>query len=165
MQPKTRPTSKTATLLSRAARRFQDELKGKDNVKLSPADTPKETTATVVLSKKKPVMNGSSVMGTAVSGPFKNPQKRFSSVVKTKGLKKTFAERMALREDQKRIKQKHDALKEAYYEEQREERRRLEQRKKMKEENEKKSAVVQRISNTKKLKKLTPKQMRYIVKM
>lgn len=111
-------------------------------------------------------MNGKAVVGKDVVGNPKAGNKRFSSIVKqSKGNRKSYQQRLREQEELKRVREKSNALKEAHIEELKKERRRIEQRRLQKEENDKKSAVVQRITNTKKLKKLTPKQMRQIIKM
>lgn len=70
-----------------------------------------------------------------------------------------------MRAQREAMKEKQRALNEAMAAERAEERRRLEQKRKQKEENEKKSMVVQKITDTKKIKKMTPKQRRLLMKM
>ena len=90
---------------------------------------------------------------------------RFSSQVKVKGLRSTFAKRMEQRKKDQAFKQVQQALRDKQRAEREERRRRAEQRRKQKEENERKSSVVQVIKDTKKIKRMSKKQRRTLMKM
>ncbi|XP_043482265.1 coiled-coil domain-containing protein 86 [Leptopilina heterotoma] len=95
---------------------------------------------------------------------WKEPRKRFSSIVKTKGIRQSFEKKQKLREDLKHIKElsreKVAKMKEA--KELKKERRR--DNLKRAEENRKKSEIVQVITNTAKIKRMKKKQLRMIEK-
>lgn len=153
-------------MLNSAARDIRKEIKARPQPILKHDVMPTETTVVRSLSVKAPLMNGTTVVGLRTSGTLPDGRSRFSAIVKKSGLQsKSYEARMADREEQRRVKAKQDALMEAAKEERRKEHRRIKQRQEQRAENDRKSAVVQRISNPKKLKKLTPKQMRQIIKM
>ncbi|XP_051174411.1 coiled-coil domain-containing protein 86 [Leptopilina boulardi] len=95
---------------------------------------------------------------------WKEPRKRFSSIVKTKGIRQSFEKKQKLREDLKHIKElsreKVAKMKEA---KELKKQRRVENLKRA-EENRKKSEVVQVITNTAKIKRMKKKQLRMIEK-
>lgn len=95
---------------------------------------------------------------------WKNPKQRFSSIIKTKGIKSSLEKRKALREELNRAKEASRAI---MAEQQREKELKKERRRqnlKRQEENRKKSEVVQVITNTTKIKRMRKKQLRYIEK-
>ncbi|XP_066143204.1 coiled-coil domain-containing protein 86 [Euwallacea fornicatus] len=105
------------------------------------------------------------VKGKPKSGRFwKSEKKKFSSLIKSKGLKSSFERKQVLREKLLKVKEasKDRKAKKAEEEEMRKQRRR--DNLKRQEENRKKSEVVQVITNTKKLKKIKKKQLRFIEK-
>ncbi|KAJ8679103.1 hypothetical protein QAD02_014890 [Eretmocerus hayati] len=95
---------------------------------------------------------------------WKEPKQRFSSIVKSRGIRLSFDKKKQLRDDLKKakelsrdIKAQRDAERQAKIE------RRKENLKKA-EENRKKSEVVQVIKNTAKIKRMKKKQLRMIEK-
>ena len=91
---------------------------------------------------------------------------KFSSVKHKMGATRTtYQKKKEEREAHKEMKRKEAELKEILQEEKDEERRKALQRKKQREENEKKGMVFQKITNTKKLKRLTKNQMKSVMKM
>ena len=130
-------------------------------------DRPASLDAPVVtLSKPNAPVTNAGTVHQRKHNPLKGDRKRFSSLKKlNKAQTKSYAERMEEKEERARMKAQESSYKALINNERDEERRKAEQRKKQKEENERKGMVVQKITNTKKLKKLTPKQMRQIIKM
>ncbi len=121
---------------------------------------------TVTLSKPTVAVTNAGTVHQRKHNPLKVDRKRFSSLKKlNKAQTKSYAERMEEKEERARMKAQEESYKALIKAEKEEERRKAEQRKQQKEENERKGMVVQKITNTKKLKKLTPKQMRQIMKM
>lgn len=167
--PKKNPTPKEAKLLKEARRmkRLDEkrDLKTLDKkIVLEVAEA-----ATASLSVHKPKLdNAGNVLGKGKTGVYKaSHDKRPVGTIfkKSTAQKKTFEKRMEEREERKRVQEKQRALEEHHREQLRKERKRIEQRRKQREKNDLKGAVVQKISNSMKLKKLTPKQMRQLVKM
>ena len=76
---------------------------------------------------------------------FKSERDRFKSVIKTKGLKTSFKQRMKFKEDQQRVKAYEQSLRDRVKKEKEELRARQEQNKKNREENQRKSEVVQQV--------------------
>lgn len=105
------------------------------------------------------------IKGQPKSGRFwKSEKKKFSSIIKTKGLKSSFERKEALREKLRKVK---EASRERLAKKQEEAEQRKQRRRdnlKRQEENRKKSEIVQVITNTKKLKNMKRKQLRYIEK-
>lgn len=96
----------------------------------------------------------------------KTTKKRFSSMIVLTGKnKQSYEQRRQEREQYKAMKAQEAELIEMEREEKAEERRRALQRKKQREENEKKGLIVQKITNTRKLKKMTKNQLNSIIKM
>lgn len=105
------------------------------------------------------------IKGKPKSGRFwKTEKTKFSSIIKTKGLKSSFEKKQALREKLQRIKEdsRERKAQKQEQEEQRKERRR--ENLKRREENRKKSEIVQVITNTKKLSKMKKKHLRNVEK-
>lgn len=127
------------------------------------SEAPKHSKIKRVPNASKEVI--STIKGQPKSGRiWKSQRKRFSSIVKTKGIRNSFEKKEVLRKELLRVKDASKlrvaAKKEA--DEQRKERRR--ENIKRQEENRKKSEIVQVITNTSKLKKMKKKQMRNIEK-
>lgn len=119
-----------------------------------------------ILDRKADILSrsGTSIV-THRHNPLKSPRKRASSIVKTNKFQaKSYATRMKEKQEFREMKEQENSLKELMRSEKAEERRKAEQRKLQKEENAKKGLVTQKIT-TKALKKLTPKQMKNIMKM
>ncbi|CAH2093753.1 unnamed protein product [Euphydryas editha] len=107
----------------------------------------------------------SEIRGKPKSGRFwKSKKERFSSIVKTKGIKPDFQKKTALRLELKRTKELSKQIIEQIKEKElvRKERRR--ENIKRAEENKRKSEIVQVITNTAKLKRMKKKQLRFIEK-
>lgn len=103
--------------------------------------------------------------GKPKSGKFwKKEKTKFSSIIKTRGIRSSFEKKQALREKLKHIKEASDAIKATRLEEKELKKQRRRENIKRQEENRKKSEVVQVITNTKKLKKIKKKHLRTIEK-
>ncbi|KAF7274482.1 hypothetical protein GWI33_012866 [Rhynchophorus ferrugineus] len=116
-----------------------------------------------VLKKKQ--KKDAVIKGQPRSGRFwKSERKKFSSVVKSKGLKSTLERRKAQKEKFQRIKEASDQLKAEKKEQEEARKQRRRENMQRQEENRKKSEVVQVVTNTKKLKRMKKKQLRFIEK-
>ncbi|CAH0551345.1 unnamed protein product [Brassicogethes aeneus] len=105
------------------------------------------------------------VKGKPKSGRvWKTERKRFSSIIKTKGIRNSFEKKQQLREKLKQVKEASKALKAEKEAEKELKKQRRRDNLKRQEENRLKTEVVQVITNTKKLKKLRKKQLRFIEK-
>lgn len=105
------------------------------------------------------------VKGKPKSGRFwKSEKKRFSSIIKTKGIKKPFQKNQELRQKMKHIKELSNSIKAAKEEENEKRKQRRRENLKRQEENQRKSEVVQVITNTKKIKKMKKKHLRNVEK-
>ena len=85
------------------------------------------------------------VKGKKKPNCFKSERDRFKSVIKSKGLKTSFKQRMKVKEDQQRVKAYEQSLRDRVKKEKEELRARQEQNKKNREENQRKSEVVQQV--------------------
>ncbi|XP_078040151.1 coiled-coil domain-containing protein 86 [Augochlora pura] len=133
-----------------------------DSAAVNDADT--SNTKTVKTKKKKEQLP-EIPKGKPKSGRVWKEQKtRFSSIVKTRGIRLSFEKKQKLREDLKRVKELSRSIKaeKAAQKEAKKERRRANL--KRAEENQKKSEVVQVITNTAKLKNIKRKHLRMIQK-
>lgn len=105
------------------------------------------------------------VRGKPKSGKFwKGEKQRFSSVIKTRGLRSSLEKKQALKEKIKHIKELSNSIKAAKAEDNEKRKERRRENLKRQEENRKKSEVVQVITNTKKLKKMKKKHLRNVEK-
>lgn len=95
---------------------------------------------------------------------WKTPKKRFSSIIKTKGIKSSLEKQKALKEELNRAKEASRAIKAEIEKEKELKKERRRQNLKRQEENKKKSEIVQVITNTSKIKRMKKKQLRYIEK-
>lgn len=95
---------------------------------------------------------------------WKSQKTKFSTIVKTKGIRNSFARKEALRKELARIKEVSRSLLEKKKEEKEAKKQRRRENLKRREENRKKSEVVQVIKNTSKIKRMKKKQLRYIEK-
>ncbi|XP_034828049.1 coiled-coil domain-containing protein 86 [Maniola hyperantus] len=103
--------------------------------------------------------------GKPKSGRFwKSKKNRFSSIVKTKGIKPDFQRKTALRLELKRTKELSKQIQEQIKEKEQVRKERRRENLKRTEENKKKSEIVQVITNTAKLKRMKKKQLRFIEK-
>ncbi|KAJ3648281.1 hypothetical protein Zmor_020095 [Zophobas morio] len=103
--------------------------------------------------------------GKPKSGRFwKNEKKKFSSIIKTKGIRNSFEKKQALRKELQRVKEASRAVIAAKEEEKEQKKQRRRDNLKRQEENRKKSEIVQVITNTTKIKKMKKKQLRHIEK-
>jgi rRNA-processing protein CGR1 len=118
------------------------------------------------LSKKSKMLEKEDIpRGKPKSGRFwKNEKKKFSSVIKTRGIRSSFEKKQALRQELKRIKEASRATLAEKEEQKEQKKQRRRDNLKRQEENRKKSEVVQVITNTKKIKNMKKKQLRYIEK-
>ncbi|XP_023944038.2 coiled-coil domain-containing protein 86 [Bicyclus anynana] len=103
--------------------------------------------------------------GKPKSGRFwKSQKERFSSIVKTKGIRPDFQRKTALRIELKRTKELSKQIQEQIKEKEQNRKERRRENLKRTEENKKKSEIVQVITNTAKLKRMKKKQLRFIEK-
>jgi rRNA-processing protein CGR1 len=118
------------------------------------------------VSKKSKMLEKEDIpRGKPKSGRFwKNEKKKFSSVIKTRGIRSSFEKKQALRQELKRIKEASRATLAEKEEQKEQKKQRRRDNLKRQEENRKKSEVVQVITNTKKIKNMKKKQLRYIEK-
>ncbi|VVC90491.1 unnamed protein product [Leptidea sinapis] len=117
--------------------------------------------------KKKPKKSATevSLRGKPKSGRFwKSKKERFNSINKTKGIRLNFEKKAALRIELQNVKNLSHQLQNQQKE--KEEARKEKRRENLKrtEENKRKSEIVQVITNTKKLKRMKKKQLRFIEK-
>ncbi|CAK1541534.1 unnamed protein product [Leptosia nina] len=114
------------------------------------------------LNKKK---KGNEIRGIPKSGRFwKSKKERFNSIVKTKGIRLGFEKKKVLCSELQKTKElSRQIVAQAQEREQARKERRRENLKRA-EENKKKSEIVQVITNTKKLKRMKKKQLRFIEK-
>ncbi|XP_026501399.2 coiled-coil domain-containing protein 86 [Vanessa tameamea] len=131
------------------------------DVKSTSSDQTSKSTIKVINDDK----NVKELRGQPKSGRFwKTKKERFSSVVKTKGIRPDFKKKTALRIELKRTK---DLSKQVLEEIKEKELTRKERRReniKRTEENKKKSEIVQVITNTAKLKRMKKKQLKFTEK-
>lgn len=113
-----------------------------------------------VVSKSPAIPKGKPKSGRV----WKSERKKFSSIVKTKGIRSSFEKKQALREQMKRIKELSNSIKQEKEAEKEAKKQRRRENLKRQEDNRKKSEVVQVITNTKKLKNIKKKQLRSIEK-
>eukprot|EP01102_Stenamoeba_stenopodia_P011315 TRINITY_DN3461_c0_g1_i2.p1 TRINITY_DN3461_c0_g1~~TRINITY_DN3461_c0_g1_i2.p1 ORF type:complete len:135 (+),score=41.40 TRINITY_DN3461_c0_g1_i2:108-512(+) len=105
------------------------------------------------------------IRGKSVSGrTWKKTTKRASSQINVKPLRSSWQKKVSEKERLKQVKLHENLLKEAVRQQKEEERARMEERRKRKEENEKKSSVVQVIRDTKKIKRMSRKQLKQLEK-
>ncbi|XP_043588704.1 coiled-coil domain-containing protein 86 [Bombus pyrosoma] len=95
---------------------------------------------------------------------WKEQKKRFSSIVKTRGIRLSFDKKQKLREDLKHVKEMSRAIKAEKQAEKEAKKERRRANLKRTKENEKKGEIVQVITNTAKLKKIKKKHLRMIQK-
>lgn len=95
---------------------------------------------------------------------WKEPKKRFSSIVKSRGIKLSLEKKQKLKENIQRAKEMSRAIKEKKQAEKEAKKQRRIENLKRAEENRKKGEVVQIIKNTAKLKRMSKKQLRFIEK-
>ncbi|KAH0956607.1 hypothetical protein HN011_005080 [Eciton burchellii] len=93
---------------------------------------------------------------------WKDERKRFSSIIKTRGIRLSFAKKQKLRADMKHVKEMSRAIKEDAAAKKEEKKKRRRENLKKAEENNRKGEVVQVIKNTAKIKRMRKKQLRMI---
>ncbi|XP_011305357.1 coiled-coil domain-containing protein 86 [Fopius arisanus] len=110
-------------------------------------------------------VNNKLIKGKPKSGRvWKEPRQRFSSIIKTRGLRISCEKKQLLRDNLKRVKEQSRAIiEQKKVEKEAKKQRRIENLKRA-EENRKKSEVVQIIKNTAKIKRMKKKQLRMIEK-
>ncbi|XP_063988175.1 coiled-coil domain-containing protein 86 [Diachasmimorpha longicaudata] len=108
---------------------------------------------------------GKLIKGKPKSGRvWKEPRQRFSSIIKTRGLRISHEKKQKLRDDLKRVKEQSRAIIEQKKAEKEAKKQRRIENLKRAEENRKKSEIVQVIKNTAKIKRMKKKQLRMIEK-
>ncbi|KAI4484126.1 hypothetical protein M0804_007582 [Polistes exclamans] len=118
-----------------------------------------------VENKKKISLEQEIPKGKPKSGRiWKEPKKRFSSIVKSRGIKLSLEKKQKLKENIQRAKEMSRAIKEKKQAEKEAKKQRRIENLKRAEENRKKGEVVQIIKNTAKLKRMSKKQLRFIEK-
>lgn len=95
---------------------------------------------------------------------WKEEKTKFSSIMKTRGLRLSFDKKQKLREDLKRVKEMSREIKERRKAEKEAKKQRRRENLKRAEENRKKSEIVQVIKNPAKIKRMKKKQLRMIEK-
>ncbi|XP_018332936.1 coiled-coil domain-containing protein 86 [Agrilus planipennis] len=126
---------------------------------------PDKNTKNLVKQKSKKAIKQNIPKGKPKSGRiWKTEKKKFSSIIKTKGLKSSFEKKQLLREELKRVKEASRAILAAKQEEKQLKKERRRENLKRQEENRKKSEVVQIIKNPAKIKRMKRKQLRFIEK-
>ncbi|KAF2900551.1 hypothetical protein ILUMI_05622 [Ignelater luminosus] len=95
---------------------------------------------------------------------WKSSKTKFSSVIKTRGIRNSFEKKQALQKELKRVKEASRAIIAAKQEEKELQKQRRRENLQRQEENRKKSEIVQVIKNPNKLKRMKKKQLRYIEK-
>lgn len=95
---------------------------------------------------------------------WKSVKSKFSSNIKSRGLKSSFASKEKLRKDLQAMKELSRSIKAEKEEELRKKKERRRENLKRQEENRKKSEIVQVITNTSKIKKMKKKHLRQIEK-
>ncbi|KAL0102852.1 hypothetical protein PUN28_018268 [Cardiocondyla obscurior] len=95
---------------------------------------------------------------------WKEEKTKFSSIIKTRGIRLSLAKKQKLREDLKRVKELSRAIKAQKQADKEAKKQRRRENLKRAEENRKKSEVVQVIKNTAKIKRMKKKQLRMIEK-
>ncbi|XP_076644563.1 coiled-coil domain-containing protein 86 [Halictus rubicundus] len=95
---------------------------------------------------------------------WKEQKKRFSSIVKTRGIRLSFEKKQKLRDDLKRVKEMSRSIKAQKNAEKEAKKERRKANLKRAEENQRKSEIVQVITNTAKLKNIKKKHLRTIQK-
>lgn len=124
-----------------------------------------EKTEEKVEGKKKISFEQQIPKGKPKSGRiWKEPRKRFSSIVKTRGIHLSLEKKQKLKENLQRAKDMSKAIKEKKQSEKEAKKQRRIENLKRAEENRKKGEVVQIIKNTTKLKRMKKKQLRLIEK-
>ncbi|KAG8230872.1 hypothetical protein J437_LFUL011513 [Ladona fulva] len=110
--------------------------------------------------------------GCRKSGKFwKENRERSSSLIKTRGLRKSWHKKEQLRQDLKRVKEKSKQLKQEYLDDKEARKQRRRENLRRQEENRKRSEIVQviqnlgvKIKNTSKIKRMKKKHLRNIEK-
>ncbi|KAB0803725.1 hypothetical protein PPYR_00695 [Photinus pyralis] len=95
---------------------------------------------------------------------WKTTKTRFSSIIKTKGIRNSFQQKQLLREDLKRTKEASRSIKAQKEEEKEQKKQRRRENLKKREENSRKAEIVQVIKNPNKIKRMKKKQLRSIQK-
>ncbi|XP_070161572.1 coiled-coil domain-containing protein 86 [Polyergus mexicanus] len=95
---------------------------------------------------------------------WKEQKTKFSSIIKTRGIRLSLAKKQKLREDLKRVKEMSREIKAQKQAEKETKKQRRRENLKRAEENRKKSEVVQPIKNLSKIKRMKKKQLRMIEK-
>eukprot|EP00274_Cyanoptyche_gloeocystis_P006867 CAMPEP_0196652522 /NCGR_PEP_ID=MMETSP1086-20130531/1851_1 /TAXON_ID=77921 /ORGANISM="Cyanoptyche gloeocystis , Strain SAG4.97" /LENGTH=161 /DNA_ID=CAMNT_0041983121 /DNA_START=88 /DNA_END=573 /DNA_ORIENTATION=+ len=143
---------------------------------ITKAETAKESSAILHGQKRKRndtdagpstgAASDSQVRGKPASGrTWKEPAQRSSTRVSVKQLHTTWGQKMQAKITRKTIQAKQNALLDEKKKAKQAERQRIADRQKQREENERKSSVYQKITKTSKIKKMSKKQLKSIIKM
>lgn len=95
---------------------------------------------------------------------WKSQKTRFSSIIKSKGIKSSFEKRKVLKQERDRVREASRAIIAEKQQQKQLKKERRRENLKRQEENRKKSEIVQVITNTSKIKKMKRKHLRYIEK-
>ncbi|KAF5298745.1 hypothetical protein FQR65_LT09614 [Abscondita terminalis] len=95
---------------------------------------------------------------------WKNTKKRFSSIVKTRGIRDSFEKKQSLRKELQRIKDASRTMVALKQEEKEKQKQRRRENLKRREENSRKAEIVQVIKNPNKIKRMKKKQLRNLQK-
>ncbi|CAG4933379.1 unnamed protein product [Colias eurytheme] len=148
--------SKVLSILDNIKNDQKNEQNPSDNVNKS-----KPQTKGNLKKKSEP----SEIRSIPKSGRFwKTKKERFNTIVKTKGIRLDFQKKTALRLELQRTKELSRQITQQIQEKEEARKQRRRENIKRAEENKKKSEVVQVITNTKKLKRMKKKQLRFIEK-
>ncbi len=129
----------------------------------SPVAASPEPTAALSLSLPKRA-TGTIPRSKSISGKALVQQKRASVIGRSKAMQSTWAKKQKQREERKRLLEKLQVVKVSLQDEKQREKHRLQQRRETRKINEEKNRIVQKITDTRKIKKMSRKQLRLISK-
>ncbi|XP_012219999.2 coiled-coil domain-containing protein 86 [Linepithema humile] len=131
-----------------------------DNMKPKTNEDMLETSPVIKKREKQYIPRGKPKSGRI----WKEEKTKFSSIIKTRGIRLSFAKKQKLREDLKRVKEMSREIKERKKTEKEAKKQRRRENLKRAEENRKKNEIVQVIKNPAKIKRMKKKQLRMIEK-
>ncbi|XP_072750134.1 coiled-coil domain-containing protein 86 [Anoplolepis gracilipes] len=130
------------------------------NKNIVPTKDESEPSSTVEKHEKPCIPRGKPKSGRV----WKEEKTKFSSIIKTRGIRLSLAKKQKLREDLKRVKEMSREIKAQKQAEKEAKKQRRRENLKRAEENRKKSEIVQVIKNPAKIKRMKKKQLRMIEK-